>query len=159
MATLPQLIEDDIKALQTTLSRLLQKTEAGAGLLIDKGGFHIVSTGALEDLDTTTLAAMASASFAATQHIASLVREEDFNCVYQQGETQSLLIRNIEPYSLLVIVFRASIGVGVVKYYLESSVEHIAEIFRQAYERTPEEGLDLSLLNVADTAPIFQKKS
>lgn len=159
MSTLPQLLEEDIRTLEEILDNLLKDTEASAALLVDKGGFHIVSRGQLTGLDTTTLGAMASASFAATQHIATLVREEDFTSVYQQGEFQSILIQNVDAYSLLVVVFSVDVGIGVVKYYAGRFVNGIAEVFAVAYQRCPEEGFDLSVMNLADTSDVFRRKA
>ena len=159
MATLPQLIEEDILAIDAIILKLLDDSEANSGTIIDKGGFHIASQGNTSGLDTTTLSALASASFAATQYIATLVEEDDFNCVYQQGEAQSILIRNIDEYSLLVVVFSVEVGVGAVKYYAEKAVEEIAFQFQLAYERDPDEGLDLSIMNIADTSSVFRKKA
>lgn len=158
MPTLPQLIEEDITSIEATILRLLDDSEATSGIIIDKGGFHIASHGNTAGIDTTTLAALASASFAATQHIATLVEEDDFNCVYQQGEAQSILIRNIDEYSLLVVVFSAEVGVGAVKYYAEKAVADIAYQFQVAHDRNPEEGFDLSMMNLADTSGVFRRK-
>ena len=41
MATLPQLIEDDIRRCDETLRAFIASTDATAALIIDKGGFLI----------------------------------------------------------------------------------------------------------------------
>ncbi len=84
MATLPQLIEEDVSELERALQELLVKCDAGAALIIDKGGFLITQCGEYREFDTTTIAALSAASFAATQSIASLVSEANFTSVYQQ---------------------------------------------------------------------------
>jgi len=157
MSTLPQLLEEDIAALDVSLRDLLRKTEADTALIIDRGGFLITQQGQFEELDTTTLAALSSASFAATQTIAGLIGEEDFSSVYQQGEKSSILVVNVDEYSLLVIVFPASISVGAVKYYAPVSIKKIAMQMKLAHERDPESGFDLSVLNIADTSVLFKK--
>lgn len=157
MSTLPQLLEEDIAALDVSLRDLLRKTEADTALIIDRGGFLITQQGQFEELDTTTLAALSSASFAATQTIAGLIGEEDFSSVYQQGEKSSILVLNVDEYSLLVIVFPASISVGAVKYYAPVSIKKIAMQMKLAHERDPESGFDLSVLNIADTSVLFKK--
>ncbi len=157
MSTLPQLLEEDIAALDVSLRDLLRKTEADTALIIDRGGFLITQEGQFEDLDTTTLAALSSASFAATQTIAGLIGEQDFSSVYQQGEKSSMLVINVDEYSLLVIVFPASISVGAVKYYAPVTIKKVAMQMKLAHERDPESGLDLSVLNIADTSVLFKK--
>ena len=159
MATLPQLIEEDIAAIDAALQELLSNTDAGAALVIDKGGFLITQRGDTNKLDTTTLAALSAASYAATQGIANLVDEPDFSSIYQQGERFSLLVQNVDQYSLLTVVFKANISVGAVKYYAMDTIKKVAVQMKAAHSREPGAGLDLSVLNVANTAPLFQRKS
>ena len=159
MATLPQLIEEDVQELSRVLQELLMKTDASVAMVIDKGGFLITETGEKHSIDTTTLAALSAASFAATQGIASLVNESNFTSVYQQGESYSLLVLNVDEYCLLTIVFKAHISVGAVKYFAESTTKLVGKQMKASHERAPEGGLDLSMLNMADPTPMFKKKA
>ena len=158
MASLPQLIEEDVQQLDTALRELLTKSEATAAVIIDKGGFLIAQAGDTNAFDMTTLAALAAASFAATQGIASLVSENNFSSIYQQGETHSMLVQNVDEYCLLVVIFKAHMSVGVVKYYAANTIPVVTQQMKSAHERSPGEGLDLSMINVADTADLFRKK-
>jgi predicted regulator of Ras-like GTPase activity (Roadblock/LC7/MglB family) len=159
MATLPQLIEEDVQELSRVLQELLMKTDASVAMVIDKGGFLITETGEQHNIDTTTLAALSAASFAATQGIASLVNESNFTSVYQQGETFSLLVMNVDEYCLMTIVFKAHISVGAVKYFAETTTKLVAKQMKKSHERDPSSGLDLSMLNMADPTPMFKKKA
>jgi predicted regulator of Ras-like GTPase activity (Roadblock/LC7/MglB family) len=159
MATLPQLIEEDIAEITRALEELLVKSEASAALLIDKGGFLITECGRSKQFDATTLAALSAASFAATQGIASLVSEVNFSSVYQQGETHSLLVVNVDEYSLITVIFEAKISVGAVKYFSTTTITEVAKQLKIAHERDPGAGLDLSVLNLADATPLFRRKS
>jgi len=158
MSTLPVLIEEDIEELERALQELLLKCEGSAALIIDKGGFLITQVGEGRKFDSTTLAALSAASFAATQGIASLVSETNFTSVYQQGDSFSLLVLNVDEYSLLTIVFKAAVSVGAVKYFAVSTAKQVAKQMKKAYRRAPDSGMDLSELNMADTAPLFRKK-
>jgi predicted regulator of Ras-like GTPase activity (Roadblock/LC7/MglB family) len=158
MATLPQLIEDDIRQLDGTLREFIGSTEALAALIIDKGGFLITQQGDTHDYDLTSIGALASGAFMANQTIANLVNETNFNSIYQQGENASMFVVNVDEHSLLVVIFKSHSGVGVVKYYAATAIKRIARQLKIARERAPEEGLDLSVLNVAETAPLFRKK-
>jgi|OpeIllAssembly_1097287.scaffolds.fasta_scaffold497618_1 predicted regulator of Ras-like GTPase activity (Roadblock/LC7/MglB family) len=158
MATLPQLLEDDVRVLNGALEELLGKSEATSALILDKGGFLISERGNTEMFDSTTLGALAAAAYAATQGIAGLVSEGSFSNVYQQGQNHSLLVSNIDEHCLLVVIFNAQISVGAVKYYAATSISQIAHQMEIARHRSPEEGLDLSILNLADTGDIFAKR-
>jgi predicted regulator of Ras-like GTPase activity (Roadblock/LC7/MglB family) len=158
MATLPQLFEEDIQRLDEALRELLDKSEATTALVIDKGGFLISSYGDARQFDLTTIAALASGAYLANQTIANLVHEPNFNSVYQQGERYSMFVLSIDEYCLLVVIFKAHVSVGVVKYFALPAGEKIAQQMRVAQERDPGGGLDLSVLNLADTAELFKRK-
>jgi predicted regulator of Ras-like GTPase activity (Roadblock/LC7/MglB family) len=158
MATLPQLIEEDIRKLDETLREFLTQTDAVVALLIDKGGFVLTHQGEAGELDLTTIGALSSGAFLASQTIAGLVNEKDFNHTYQQGELTSLFTVNVDEHCLLVVVFPSQCGVGIVKYYSTVAVSQIAQQLAISRERDPEGGLDLSVMNVADPQELFRKK-
>ena len=158
MPTLPQLIEEDIQQLDETLREFNAQTDATTSLIIDKGGFLLAHQGDAQQFDLTTIGALASGAFMANQTIAALVNEPNFNSVYQQGEKSSMLVVNVDEHCLLIVIFSASIGVGIVKYYATATIKRIAHQLVLARSRNPEGGLDLSALNVADSESIFKKK-
>jgi predicted regulator of Ras-like GTPase activity (Roadblock/LC7/MglB family) len=158
MATLPQLIEEDIQHIDATLNELNTQADAMASLVIDKGGFLITHAGHSGEIDLTTIAALASGAFLANQTIAGLVNEKNFNSTYQQGEHYSLFIINIDEHCLMVVIFKSQSGVGVVKYYAESAVQKIGAQMLIARERDPDKGFDLSVLNVSDPQTLFRRK-
>jgi predicted regulator of Ras-like GTPase activity (Roadblock/LC7/MglB family) len=158
MATLPQLIEEDIGQLDAALRELLVKSSATTALIADKGGFLITSQGSPHDFDLTTIAALASGAFMASQSIAALAQENAFNSTYQAGETNSIYIQNVDENCLLLVIFPANVGVGAVKYFASAAVAWIARQMQSAQERDPSAGLDLSILNVADTSDFFRKR-
>ena len=158
MPTLPQLIEDDIRVLDDSLREFLAQTSATAALLIDKGGFLITHQGEAPEVDFTTLGALASGAFMASQTIASLVNEKNFNSTFQQGEKSSLLCAEVDQYCLLVVLFKSQAGAGLVKYYSSNCSSRIAAQLAVAQERAPGAGFDLSALNVAHPEELFRKK-
>jgi predicted regulator of Ras-like GTPase activity (Roadblock/LC7/MglB family) len=161
MATLPQLIEDDIQELNGALQDLLYKSDANNALIIDKGGFIIThcDNGNGVELDAVTLAALSAASYAATEGIANLVKEKNFSSVYQQGETFSILVHNVDEFCLLAVIFKAQISVGAVKYFAAETIKEVAKQLKVAKKRNPKSGFDLSELNMADPSPLFMRKS
>ncbi len=158
MATLPQLIEEDIQRLDETLREFLAQTDATVALLIDKGGFLLTHQGEAGGLDLTTLGALSSGAFMASQTIAGLVNEKDFNYTSQQGGHASVFTVNVDEHCLLVVVFPSPSGLGIVKYYSANAVARIARQLAVARERDPEGGLDLSQLNLAAPQELFRKK-
>jgi len=159
MATLPQLIEEDIRKLDETLQEFLAQTDALVAMVLDKGGFLITHQGQAGDVDLTTLGALASGAFMASQTIAGLVNEKDFSHTSLQGGQFSLYTTNVDTQCLLVVLFPSKTGVGVVKYYSGGAVARLARELAVARERDPAGGLDLSEMNVANPQEIFRKKT
>jgi len=159
MATLPQLLEEDMQRFDTVLREFITQTDADAALVIDKGGFLLTHQGDASQFDMTTIGALASGAFLANQTIAGLVNETNFNSVYQQGEKSSMLVVNIDEHCLLIIIFSANIGVGIMKYYATPAIKDLGVQLAIARARNPDAGLDLSELNVADTSSVFRKKN
>src|SRR6266566_900192 len=123
MATLPQLIEEDVQQLETILQDLLDKSEATTALIIDKGGFLIAHLGDDRRFDLTTISALASGAYLANQTIANLVHETNFNSVYQQGEKFSMFVMCVDENCLLAVIFKATVSVGAVKYFAAPAVK------------------------------------
>jgi predicted regulator of Ras-like GTPase activity (Roadblock/LC7/MglB family) len=158
MHTIPQLIEEDVATLDGALQQLLAKSEACTALITDKAGFCLVEQGDLKTFDVTSIAALASGSFEATQAIARIIQEPNFSCVYQQGERYSMLVNNIDEQTVLIVIFTTGVSVGVVKFYLAETLRTVAAQLQRARERAPGEGIDLAMINVADSASIFKKR-
>ena len=159
MATLPQLLEEDIQRLDDVLKEYLDQSDATTALVIDKGGFLITHKGDSRRFDLTTIAALASGAYMANQTIANLVHEENFDSVYQQGEKYSMFVTNIDENCLLMVVFPCKTGVGVVKYHATEARNQIAKQLQAAHLRDPESGLDLSVMNMADPSELFRKRA
>jgi predicted regulator of Ras-like GTPase activity (Roadblock/LC7/MglB family) len=155
---LPQLIEEDIVQIDAALTALIDKCEATTVILIDKGGFVITKKGQDDQFDTTTLGALAAASFTATQAMANMLSENNFSSTYQQGENFSMLVNNVDENCLLLVVFQAHISVGMVKFYTTGIVPRIATAMSNSRNRAPDAGVDFSMLNLADTADFFKRK-
>lgn len=159
MSSLPQLIEEDINLLDAVLREYLSHTDATTALIIDKGGFLITSQGDTSQFDLTSIAALASGAFMANQTIATMVHENNFNSVYQQGEKFSMFVISIDEHCLLVVIFKSNLSVGLVKYFASPTVEKISEQLHIARERDPSSGMDLSVINIADTRELFKKRA
>ena len=159
MATLPQLIEEDVQRLDADLRELIEKSDATTALVTDKGGFLLTSQGDTRQFDLVSIAALASGAYLANQTIAGLVHETDFNSIYHQGEKFSTLVICVDENCLLLVIFKAQVGVGAVKYFAVPAAKRVAVQLRIAQERDPGAGLDLSELNLADPSEVFKRRA
>jgi predicted regulator of Ras-like GTPase activity (Roadblock/LC7/MglB family) len=158
MPGLPPLIEEDVQTLDAALDELLRVSEASIALIIDKGGPVISQRGALENFDATTIAALAAGSFCATQAIAGRIGESGFANIYQQGEHHSLLFCDIDDNVLLIVIFKAEISAGAIKYYAASTVRQVSRQLQKARQRSPQGSMDLVSMDVADVSSLFKSK-
>ena len=154
---LPQLIAEDMREFDRVLGELVSRSEASAALIIDKAGFLVAQTGEFSQFDSTTLAALAAGTYAATQSMASVISEPNFTCVYQQGENFSLLVRNVDLETLVVVVFEAHVSVGAVKYFANSAVPRLATQFESARQRNPDASIDFAMMNMENSSDFFRQ--
>jgi predicted regulator of Ras-like GTPase activity (Roadblock/LC7/MglB family) len=158
MATLPELLEEDVQEIETALKDFLTKSEAALALVTAEGGFLIVQQGDLGKFDSVTLGALSANAFNAAQAIAAVLQEPGFTHIYQQGERFSLLVSGIDEHNTLVILFPTHVTVGAVKYYVALTIKTIAAQFRKAQQRPCNRGLDLAMLNLPNSAELFKRK-
>ena len=159
MPSLPQLLEEDVRQIDAALQEFLTKSEATAALLTAEGGFLICQSGDLTGFDPTTVGALSANTFTATQAIAESLNESSFATVYQQGVHSSILIGQVNRQHTLIVVFPAGNSVGAVKYFAAFAIQAIASQLEKAKQRAPGQGLDLALLNLADSSSLFRMKS
>lgn len=158
MAEIPQLLEEDSQLFTSALDELLAKSEASFALLVEEAGYLIHQSGDYSEIDTTTLATLSSNAFNATEFMAKMVNETGFSGMYQQGEKFSTLIQKIDANFLLVIMFKAHLSVGAVKYFANGTIQQLAHQLQIARKRAPGVGFDLIDLNTTDVGSLFRKK-
>lgn len=159
MFTLPLLISDDISEMNAALGDFVAISGSRLALFIDSGGFIVTLQGDSGDIDTATLGALAANSFAATQAIARIIEDHSVTSLYQEGNEYSLLILSVGDFGFLAVVFPAEIGVGSVKFYSQDVVARLILQLAAARDRAPDQGLDLSALNIADATPLFRRRA
>ena len=159
MFSLPLLISEDITAMDAAMGDFVAESGARLVLFIDCGGFIVTRQGDAGNIDTATLGALAANNFAATQAIAKIIEDHSVTSLYQQGNDNSLLILSVGDFGFLAVVFPAVIGVGSVKYYSEDMVARVARQLTTARLRAPDQGLDLSALNISDATPLFRRRA
>jgi predicted regulator of Ras-like GTPase activity (Roadblock/LC7/MglB family) len=156
MASFPSLNQEDIDVIDATLRELLKKSEAHVSLLVEKAGYLIHQCGNPDELDTTTFATLGSNAYNAVQFMASLVNENNFTSMYQQGENFSTLMVNVDENSLLVIVFPTHLTVGSMKYYAGPAVRAICD--RIIVASTRGDVIDFSDVDARDVQALFTQK-
>ncbi|MEB3198482.1 MAG: roadblock/LC7 domain-containing protein [Candidatus Sericytochromatia bacterium] len=127
------LTEAGVHALNSLTSQLQLDTQARAVLLIEKSGQIITAQGQTSTLDTLSLAALISGSFASTKALARLLGEKNFKTLFQQGKTESIFVVQLETTDTLAVVFGANVTIGLVKFKTMQALERINSQMQALY--------------------------
>ena len=131
---------EDIDRINQVLDRLLELSEAGCALLVDKEGHLITKRGQMtQGLDDESLSALVAGSFAATKAMAKLLGEKEFSVLFHQGVKDSIQLTLVADRALLAIIFDDRTTIGMVRLYANETSSKIAELLTEAAEREPTE--------------------
>lgn len=127
--------EEEIKQIDSLVSKMLKGCEAKCALLVDKDGHLITRQGFTHSLDTTALAALLAGSFASTKEIARLVGEPEFSVLFHQGKKDHIHMSLVGERSILVILFDDRTTIGMVRLYAKESAIELAEVFKSVVQK------------------------
>lgn len=127
------LTEAGVNALNALTAQLQAETGARAVLLIEKSGQLVTAQGQTGTLDTLSLAALISGSFASTRALARLMGEKNFKMMFQQGKTESLFVVALDTTDIVAVVFGENVTVGLVKFKTLQALERINAQVRSLY--------------------------
>jgi len=115
------------------LGELYSKTRAKVVLFADMSGQIIGERGDTAEMNTTVLSALAAGDFAATAEIAKLVGEGDrFKLHFHEGETKNVYLTNVGDQFFLIIIFDATVALGMVRVYTKKAVESLLIVIKEA---------------------------
>lgn len=112
---------------QEMLDVVRSESSATAIFIVNDGGMIIYESGDL-GVDHVALAALLSASFAATMEIANLVDEKNFSKLTQQGKNLNLYICKVGTSHIIITVFGRDTNLGLVKLYIERAADLLTDI-------------------------------
>src|SRR5688572_27902758 len=81
--------EDDFGAIQKSLQKFLNDSNARCALLVDRSGQLVATVGEQPRFDPTAFATLTAADFSANDQLARLIGETEFNSLFHQGEQES----------------------------------------------------------------------
>jgi len=109
-------------------------------------GQIISERGDTAGMNTTVLAALSAGDFAATAEIAKLVGEGDrFKLHFHEGENKNVYLTNVGSQFFLIIIFDASVALGMVRVYTKKAVESLLGLIAEAESNVgmaPEDMID-----------------
>ena len=117
-----------------SIEQVLEEDLIAAGvhsvLLIDMAGNIIAQhdNGECEH-DLYSLAALASANFAAVDTMAKIVGEEEFSLLFHKGESENIHFSKVNPEFLLITIFGKEVALGLLRLKVAEAIQKINDIW------------------------------
>lgn len=128
---------DDVRCFEELLNGFVTETRAECAMLVDRTGRLLCRAGHAEELDETAFASLASADFAASDQLASLLGESEFTSLYHHGAQRSMFLADIRGTAILAVLFDTRTTLGMVRITTKSLVPQFGEHLRRIMERGP----------------------
>jgi predicted regulator of Ras-like GTPase activity (Roadblock/LC7/MglB family) len=108
--------EAQLADIESALDEMLTGAKASSVLLVNSDdGSLLAVRGLTEELDTTSLAALAAGAFASTREIARLIGEPEFTVLFHQGKRSHVHVNLAGDRGLLMTLFGDETTVGLVR--------------------------------------------
>ncbi len=117
------------------LADLRRRTDAECVLLVDISGQVISTEGQLEEGDPVQVAALAAGDVAAMAELSRQIGEQDPDGSFlHEGERKSLYLYNVDDSFILIVVFRSSRPVGLIRLFVRRAAERLHPLTEQFEE-------------------------
>jgi predicted regulator of Ras-like GTPase activity (Roadblock/LC7/MglB family) len=130
--------DEEFKRISSVIEKLLREANAKVIFLVDKNGQLIAANGAVEHLDTTSLASLTAGNIAATGGLAKLIGEKEFSILFHEGEKDNLHISIVAGRVILVVIFDSRSSLGLVRLRVKKSSDELAVIFQDLAKKSEE---------------------
>ncbi len=118
--------QEQLDQIEAILHEDLVESGVNSVLLIDMAGNIIANRdNGLCDHDVYSLAALASANFAAVDTMAKLVGEQEFSLLFHKGENENIHFSKINPEFLLISIFGKNVTLGLLRLKVTEAIEKI----------------------------------
>ncbi len=122
--------QEELETIETILKEDLVDSGVHSVLLIDMAGNIIAKedNGSCEH-DLYSLAALASANFAAVDTMAKIVGEEEFSLLFHKGESENIHFSKVNVEFLLITIFGKETALGLLRLKVAEAIEKINDIW------------------------------
>jgi predicted regulator of Ras-like GTPase activity (Roadblock/LC7/MglB family) len=124
--------QDQLEKIEEILMEDLVNSGVHSVLLIDMAG-NIIAKGdnGTCEHDVYSLAALASANFAAVDTMAKIVGEDEFSLLFHKGETESIHFSKVQSEFLLISIFGKKVSLGLLRLKVAEAIEKIKDVWKQ----------------------------
>lgn len=127
--------ESDAAKIDGILTNFLGESGATEALLIDRGGQPLAMSGTFGSLDAVSISALAAGAFASTGAMARLLGEPEFTVLFHQGAKANIHVSTVDDHAILLVIFRESTTVGMVRLFAREAIQAIEAILSEARTR------------------------
>lgn len=122
--------QEQLETIESIILSDLVESGAHSVLLIDMAGNIIAKADNGEcDHDIYSLAALASANFAAVDTMAKLVGENEFSLLFHKGEKESIHFSKVKKDFLLISIFGTKVSLGLLRLKVAEAIDKISAIW------------------------------
>lgn len=123
--------QEQLEIIEDVLNRDLIECGVHSVLLIDMAGNIIAQTDDGKcDFDLYSLAALASANFAAVDTMAKIVGEEEFSLLYHKGERENIHFSKVHHDYLMITIFGKEVALGLLRLKVSGAIKKLLDIWR-----------------------------
>ncbi|MBD3343723.1 MAG: hypothetical protein GF401_01520, partial [Chitinivibrionales bacterium] len=111
------LYQEDLEKLNNILIQFIKDSQVVCAFLTNKEGQLLTCQGSTKTIDTMSVAALITGSFAATVTIANLIGESQFSTMFHKGKSKHIHITVIDNDRYLASIFDNHSSLEKVNYY------------------------------------------
>lgn len=115
------------KKIESFLENFLVKTGAQHVFFAAKSGEVLVYSGLKRGVEISSMSALLTSVFNATEELANLVDEHQFKQFFIRGQAYNLFYQNVSSQFLLVVIFKEETLLGSVRVLSEKLVSKLKE--------------------------------
>ncbi|HUZ03341.1 MAG TPA: roadblock/LC7 domain-containing protein [Thermomicrobiaceae bacterium] len=134
--------EEETAQIAACLQRLLADTGASYSMVLDRAGQILAWESDSERPEMIHLGALLAATYASTQEMARILKEDGFRTLLQEGLREKIFTETVQDQWLLVVIFDHKVHLGLVKVLAKRAsviLSNILDVVRQQRNslRTP----------------------
>ena len=123
--------QEQLEKIEVILKEDLISSGVHSALLIDMAGNIIAQhDNGNCDHDVYSLAALASANFAAVDTMAKIVGEEEFSLLFHKGENENIHFSKVDNEFLLISIFGKDVALGLLRLKVAEAIRKINEVWK-----------------------------
>jgi len=133
------LYEEEFQKIKSIIAKLKADANAKLVFVVDRNGQQIAQVGDITDIDTTSLASLTAGNVAATDGLARLMGQEEFNILFHEGRHDNVHISIVGRRVILVVIFDERSSLGLVRLRVKRATVELVQVFDTIMQKVEKE--------------------